>query len=236
MPGHTGDMWFLLACGDARGPRDPSDTVEYSGYVLSGPTDTETLLTDGTATFTPDEGEAVEAEQPYEDYPGYWSAELPTGTPFTLRLAGSGAYPSVWRGRAPGADGTWFSGALFGAERTQVDTFLAGLDVPLGSSPAALGEGEVAHLWGYPWSAEGWDCALLTVNGEPALCYFQDPDTGSLTRVQQGAFTWFVALNLEPGGVVVDSGVGGAETYQVAGGDMVYAFWLTATDDAQTTG
>lgn len=219
---------LLLACTDERGPRDPSDPVEFDGYVFAGPTDQETQLTGGTVVFTPDGGEPVEAEQPYvDDYPGYWRADLPAGVPYSLRIVGNTGYPAVWRGTAPQADGSWFSGALFGADTDQVDTFLDSLDLPVTVSVQPLGEGAFAHLWGYPWDAEGWDCALVTVNGVRPLCYLQDPTTGFTSRVDSGPLSYFVALNLPPGAVVVDSGLGGQETYVAEGGDMVYAFWFT---------
>ncbi len=223
---------FLLACTDERGPRDPSDVVEYDGYLFAGPTDQEVQLTGGSVVFTPDEGEAVEAEQPFvDDYPGYWRASLPPSAPFALRIVGNTGYPAVWRGVSPGADGSWFSGALFGGDTEQVDAFLGALDLPATITVAPLNEGAYAHVWGYPWVAAGWDCALVTVNGARPLCYLQDPETGFVSRVDSGAFTYFVGLNVPPGAVVVDSGIGGVETYVAEGGDMVYAFWFSVTGE-----
>ncbi len=225
-------LFLLLACTDERGPRDPSDVVELDGYVYAGPTDPDVQLTGGTLTFTPEGAEPIAAEQPFvDDYPGYWRADVPASVPYSLRIVGNTGYPAVWRGTAPAADGSWFSGALFGADTDQVDTFLAGLELPTTITPAPLGEGEFAHVWGYPWVAEGWDCALVSVNGEPAICYLQDPTTGYTSRVDAGPFTYFVSLNLLPGEVVVDSGIGGAETYMAEGGDMVFAFWFSATGE-----
>lgn len=222
-------MWLLLlACADERGPRDPADVVEYDGYVFAGPTDTELQLTGGSMVFTPDEGDVVEATQPFvDDFPGYWRAELPPGTPYTLRIVGDTGYPAVWRGTSPGADGSWFSGALFGADTDQVDAFLEGLDLPVSVVAEPLAGASVAHLWGYPWDAEGWDCGLLTVNGARPVCYLQDPSSGFTTRVESGPLTWFVALNLPPGEVTVDDGQGASETYVAEAGDMVYAFWFS---------
>lgn len=223
-------LWILLACDDERGPREPSAVVEYDGYVYAGPTSQDTFFESGTMEFQVDEGETVAAEQPYADVPSYWRADLPSGAGYTLRLANDDSYPAVWRGQAPVNDGAWFSGALFGADRAQVDEFLAGLDTPVGTNPRSLADGQVAHLWGVPWVAEGWDCGLVRVNGAPPLCYLQDETTGALTRVESGPLTWFVALNLEGGSATVEDGTGAVEVYPFQGGDMVYAFWFSTGD------
>lgn len=226
-------FFFLLACADERGPRPATDPVEYDGYIYAGPTDTETLLDAGRIEFLPEGADTpILATQPFEEVPGYWRANLPAGSPFTLHVVGSTGYTALWHGTAPTNSGSWFTGALFGADVTQVDAFFTSLPLPINITPQYLGDGQIAHLWGYPWIADGWDCALITVNEVHPLCYLQDPETGQTTRVESGPLTYFVALNLLPGPVVVDSGIGGTETYQVEGGDLVYAFWFSATGEA----
>jgi len=221
-------VWLLLACDDERGPREPSAVVEYDGYLYAGPTSQETFFEQGEVVFAVDEGEEVQAEQPYEDIPSYWRADLPAGAGYTLRLVNEDSYPAVWRGHAPVNDGAWFSGALFGAERAQVDELLAALDTPVGESARSLADGGVAHLWGAPWDAEGWDCANVRVNGVPPLCYLIDESTGALTRVESGDFSWFFALNLQGGEATVEDGAGASEVYSFEGGDMVYALWYAS--------
>lgn len=221
-------VWLLLACAAERGPRDASDTVEYDGYVYQGPNaSAETLLASGELRFELDDGEPVEAAQPYaEDYPGYWRAELPASAPFTLRIAADGAYPAVWRGVAPAADGAWFSGALFGGSTAEVDAWFAAFALPDAVRLQSLADGEVVHVWGAPWDADAWDCAAVRVADEPVYCFAQDAATGLVIPVESGPFTWFLAVNLQPGELVVDSGLGGRETYVARGGELVYAFWF----------
>ena len=116
---------LLLACGTERGVRPGADSVSYGGWVYLGPPSSEVVFGDGTVTFEPTGAEPVEATQLYEGYPGYWVAEaLPPRTPFQLRLEGEGAYPTVWAGDTPSANGTWLSGALFAAEYAYIDDLL----------------------------------------------------------------------------------------------------------------
>lgn len=215
----------VVGCATERGPRAGSDVVEYDGYVFRGPTSAnDDLLAEGAVVFTVD-GEVVEAAQPYSDYPGYWRANLAAGAPFDLRITGPDAWPAVWAGAAPSADGSWFSGALFGADVTQVSEFAATLAAP-GHEAMDVADTSVVHLIGSAWDGEDWDCAQLTVNGAPAICYLQDPDTNTVEVVTSGPLTFFVSLGLDAGPVTLDSGLGGAYTWPAEGGDVVFAFWF----------
>src|SRR5688500_5137103 len=123
-------MVWLLACESARGPREASEVVDYTGWIYAGPTSQEATFAGGAATFTFDdpEVEPVEAEEPYpDDYPGYWNAEVPGGERYTLRLEQEGYYPAIWRGTTPTNPGGWFAGALVAGEIEQVDSFLGSL-------------------------------------------------------------------------------------------------------------
>lgn len=220
-------LLLLLACGTERGPREAGEVVSLAGYVYEGPSaSSETVLAEGALTFQLDDGTVADAVQPYEDYPGYWAASLPASTGYSLRVEADGAYPAVWRGRSPAADGTWFSGALFGAAVAEVDTWLAAFSLAAGLPMEALVNGEVAHVWGTAWDAEAWSCQSVRVNGEPVTCFVQDAVTGLVVPVQTGSFSWFLAPDQPPGEIVVDSGLGGVETYTAEGGDLVYAFWF----------
>lgn len=216
-------LWLLTACVDERGPRAAEDQVDYTGYLYQGPDVSDaTRLADGSVVFTLDgvEGDerVVEATQPYGDYPGYWSATLPSGAAYTLRIEAADAYPAIWAGNAPENDGNWFGGALFGGATTQVDDFLAAL--ALEADPTGV------TVIGGPWDPDAWDCAAVTIGGAGPHCFYQDPTTGALSEVRQGAFTWFVATGLPGGDVTVDSGLGGLHTYTALAGDLVYAFWF----------
>lgn len=213
---------LLLACGAERGLRAAPDVVSYGGWVYSGPPSAEVVLADGALTFTTAEGD-VEAAQPYADYPGYWLAELPPATPFQLRLEGEGAYPTVWAGDTPGANGSWFAGAVFAAEQAYIDDLLASLDTGM-RSVGALGDGAV-HLWGLPNDREAWDCAEVSVQSRGVSCYAFD-DAGAIGPVSEGPFDWFFAFDLDAGEVTLDDGTGPTETWTAAPGDLVMALWL----------
>lgn len=220
---------LLTACGAERGVREPPTAVTYGGWVYDSLL-FEAVLTAGAVTFTvPTEaepqGEALAAEQPYEASQGYWLVTLPPNVPFELRIeGGEGFYPSVWAGDTPGANGTWFPGAVFGTSIAEVDALLAGLDLPLGVAPGSLGGGAI-HLWGRPYDGTGWACETVTVNGVAPLCYTLGPD-GSLTRVSSGPFDMFFAFDLAPGEIVLEDGFGGAEAWTAVEGDLVMAWWM----------
>lgn len=221
---------LFAACESERDTRPAADEVAFSGWVFESPASTEddAVLGDGTLTFQLDgEDEPVEAEQPYEDYPGYWTATLPAKAPFTLRIEGDGLHPSVWAGDAPGADGSWFAGTLFGAETSFVDDWFAALAEAEGFTVQPLGT-DVVHVWGQPLDGSVWDCAAVRVAGTRPRCYAVD-DTGAMTPVDAGPFDWFFAFDLPPGDVEVDSGLGAVEVYPTTGGELVWAFWF-ATD------
>lgn len=213
---------LLLACATERGVRDAPDVVSYAGWVYLGPPSAEVVLANGTLAFTTEEG-AFEAQQPYVDYPGYWLAELPASTPFQLRIEGEGAYPTVWAGDAPSANGSWFAGALFAAETTYVDELFGALDTGM-RRPGALADG-ATHLWGVPNEPDAWACEDVRVQGGGVTCYSID-ESGALARVDEGPVDWFFAFDLTPGEVALDDGTGPIETWTTGAGDLVMALWL----------
>ncbi len=214
---------LLPGCGYERGVREAPEEVEYGGWVYLGPPSSEVVLADGPLTFSFAEAEPVVAEQPYDGYPGYWLATLPPGEPFQLRLEGEGAYPTVWAGDTPGANGSWLAGALFAGEKAYIDELIAGLDLPL-ARPGALADGAI-HLWGLPNDGTAWDCAAVRVQDTQPVCFVFD-DEGVMSRVESGPFDWFFAFDLAPGDVVLDDGTGPIETWTAEPGDLVMAFWL----------
>ncbi|MES2640955.1 MAG: hypothetical protein V4850_15805 [Myxococcota bacterium] len=218
---------LLLACGTERGLRDAPTEVTYGGWVYDSLL-YEGVFAEGTLTFTVG-GDilaepSVAAEQPYEGYEGYWLATLPPKAPFELRVEGEGAYPTVWAGDTPGANGTWFPGALFAGGTVEIDALLAGLVLPEGVAPGALAEGAI-HLWGRPSDGTDWDCAAVKVNGVVPLCYVLEED-GSLRPVGEGPFDMFFAFDLPPGQVVLEDGFGGGEAWTAVEGDLVMAWWV----------
>ncbi len=219
-------LFLLAACGTERGLRDAPTEVTYGGWIYDSPL-YEGVFADGTVTFTLPADvaeEPVAAEQPYEGYDGYWLATLPPSTPLQLRIAGEGAWPSVWAGDSPGADGAWFAGVVFAADQAYVDAMLLALDLPEGVVPGALADGAV-HLWGAPLDGADWDCAAVRVNGAAPVCYTVAED-GVATRVTEGPFDLFYAFDLAPGEVVLEDGFGGRETWTAAAGELVMAWSL----------
>lgn len=219
---------LLVACGTERGLREAPEVVTYGGWVYDSLL-YEAVFANGTLAFDVGddvlvEGGDVAAEQPYEGYDGYWLAELPPNVPFELRVEGEGVYPSIWAGDTPGANGTWFPGALFSTGIADVDALLAGLDLPEGVVPGPLAEGAV-HLWGHPYDGADWDCAAVRVNGAVPYCYVLEED-GTLTRVDAGPFEMFFAFDLPPGEIVLEDGFGGGEAWTATEGDLVMAWWM----------
>lgn len=223
-------LLLLAGCGAERGQRAFSEEVSFAGWVYESPssTEAEAVLADATLTFDV-AGALVAAEQPYEDYPGYWAVALPSAAPFTLRIEGEGLYPSVWAGDAPRSDGSWFSGALFGAEQGFLDDWLTTLAEGTGLSIGPLG-GDNSHVWGYPLDGSVWDCAAVRVADERVHCFAVQED-GTLAEVTEGPLDYFFAFDLPPGDIVVDSGLGAVEVYPTTGGELVWAFWLATEQD-----
>ena len=164
----------------------------------------------------------MEGSQPYEDYPGYFVVTLPQSVPVEVRVEAPGAFPALWAGWTPAAPGNWLAGTLFGGDPAYMADLWVGLGFP--DAAASLAGGEVVHVWGSPYDA-GWDCAAVLVGGAPPRC-FAFSDDGTVAEVTEGEFDYFVAFDLPPGDVVVDSGLGGVHTYPATGGEVVMAHFF----------
>ncbi len=229
---------LLVACagfqfgGSERDFRPPTDAVRWAGYVFrSGEgTEGEDLLVDGALTFTVAGGEGpVEAELPYpDDYPGYWSVELPPGVPVTVRVAGEGLVPSVWVGDAPANNGSWAAGSLFGAEESWLTALFEGFSETTGTTLVPLDSGS-AWAWGFWREGARGACGGVRVAGAQVACVGMD-DAGALVPVTDGAFTAWFATGLAPGNVAVDVVEDGVtvlhEELPLAGGDVGVAGWM----------
>lgn len=211
-------LWPLPALvGCATLPATDDGLITWSGYVYTGP-QADVAYTEGGLTFTLDDADAVEATAPYSDYPSYWSVDVPPSTELTIRVGSDP--PAAWRVVSPETSASWYSGALFGAEATEIDAILAALGAPeRTAAPMVIGN----H-----WD-DGWDCADVRVAEEPPLCFAVDED-GVVTPVDSGDFSYFVAPEVPVGAVVVDSGLGGAATYDLAEGDVGMAFWFVGNE------
>lgn len=223
----TAAVFLLFACGVAREERPPSDVVAWRGYVFRSPvsTDAEDLLVSGVVTVTPAGGEPVAAEQPYpEEYPGYWSVELPAGVPVDLDIEGEGLVPSRWSADAPASDGAWSPGALFGMERAWVDSTFAQVGEAAGASVPPLDDSR-AFGWAFRRDGPGGACEALTFGGAAPVCLVTD-DQGELNVVTTGEWSQAFALDLPLGPVelAVDGRV--LESYEARGGDVVVAGWI----------
>lgn len=214
-------IWLILACTSQREPSVAPESVNYSGYIMATPeAETETFV-EGTVSFTLEDQRVIFASQPDpENYPGYWSATLPAGAAYDLLITGPNTYPTRWAGQAPHNHGNWFTGALFAADHTAIDTLLTTI------APQAPGPKNGATLlWGFPWDAENWDCAAVRVQEKPVSCYNSNED-GSLSPITEGPFEWFFATDLSDGPVFVDSGLNGTYLYPAQPGEVILAGWF----------
>lgn len=214
-----------VLAGCAASPAPDDGTIAWSGYVYTGAAAdvpySASTDPDATLTFTPDDADPVDATEPYPDYPGYWSVELPASTPLTVRVGTAPA--AVWRADSPDRDASWFSGALFGADPTETDALLAALG---GAQRAPAATGNVTVV-GTPYDADAapWECADVRVGGQPVECFVVDSD-GVVSAVTAGPLDYFVATGVPAGQVEVASGLGAVEVYPLEAGQVGMAFWF----------
>ncbi len=223
-------LWTLLwACET---PTEADSLVTWAGWVYAGPETVETArLGAGSVTFWPApfaESEQIAAAQPYEDYVGYWSVDVPPDQPVLVRVVADELHPTVWAGDTPSADGNWFAGALFAVE----DGWLEDVFDALGADGDAWVEvlTERAIVLGYP-ASDAIVCEDLTVEsdaGVVAPSCWSVGEEGDVAEVRTGPIDWFAA-QVSAGEVRV--GIGGAsELYVAAPGDVVMAWYLTGVD------
>lgn len=221
-------LLWLTACAT---PVEDDGLVTWSGWVFAdGETSEEARFAAGHVTFWPApfaESEPVAAEQPYEDYAGYWSVALPPTTPVLVRITGEATRPTIWAGDSPTADGNWFAGALFAVSDPWVEAHFERLGLDGDAWLAHLAAGEVLVI-GYPANAEVGceDLRVELVDGTAATtsCWLQSDD-GEVAPVVSGELTWFAA-HLPAGELRVAFG-GAAEEYVAEPGDVVMAWYLS---------
>jgi hypothetical protein len=228
---------LLLAASCTAAPVDDG-LVTWSGYVYASP-QADVLYSrfadgasgDESVQFVADAGldgaaaEPVFATEPYEDYAGYWSVDLPPSTRFTVRLSTSPA--AVWRFASPDRDASWFAGALFGAEAEGVDALLT----LLGESVRAPAESGLVTVIGAPWTGDDeapWACEDVRVAGIVPSCFRVDAE-GAVTAVVDGPLSYFVATSIPAGDVRVESGLGAEETYPLVAGEVGMAYWFNGS-------
>ena len=230
-------LGVVLAAGCTTPPVEDG-LVTWSGYVYSAPQAdalysrfADAATGDETVEFVPDAGaegsaaEPVFATEPYEDYAGYWSVDLPPSTRFTVRLSTSPA--AVWRFASPDRDASWFAGALFGAEAEGVDALLT----LLGDSVRAPADSGMVTVIGAPWTGDDeapWACEDVRVAGIVPSCFRVD-DEGVVTAVVDGPLSYFVATSIPAGDVRVESGLGAEETYPLVAGEVGMAYWFNGS-------
>ncbi len=219
-------MWLLAACTSAT---STADTVAWAGWVYTdGQTVEEAKITDGAVTVWPEPPAAdgqIAAAQPYPDYPGYWSADVPPSTPVNVRITAPNTRPTVWAGDTPAADGSWFSGALFGASDRWLEDVFDALLVNGDEWVAVPLRGDVLVL-GQPVNDEVL-CEDLLVDGVHPSCW-RVGDDGAPEAVQTGPVTWFAA-SAAPGAVELQLGAS-VETWYADGGDVVMAWYLSEAE------
>ena len=224
-------LTVLLACGVAREERAASDIVTWRGYVFRSPVveDGEDVLSDGTITVSPLGGDAIPAEQPFPDeYPGYWSVELPAGAAVRIDIEGEGLYPSRWAADAPSNDGSWSTGSVFGMERAWADATFAGVG-ELATVEVPPLDATRTHAWAFRRDGAGGVCEDLTIGGVAPVCLLAD-EAGELSVVTEGVWSQAFVFGLAPGPVELAVGGRVLETYVATGGDVVVAGWIAGDD------
>ncbi len=221
-------------CEDVE-PGLPTEVL-YTGAVTQGPSGPDVpLMEEGVLTFEdPQSGETIAlGEQPYASSLGVWRAVLEPGIDFQLRVESEGAYPALWRGRAPEQDGLWYTGALFSWPEEVWGGFieqLAGLE----EAPLDLRTEDVVHLWGVPVDKDLATQALgpdrvVVIDGEGVEADVVLVGAGEAEEGQD-APTYFMAFNLAPGEIVVqvtgESGDVAETTYRARAGEVVSAWWF----------
>jgi hypothetical protein len=212
---------------------DTADTlVLWSGTVYEDPylgTEAAGLAGGGLVAVDLADAElAVGAES--ESTPGAYSIEVPAGVDLALRITGPTHVPTVFRGRAPTSRGIWFNGALFGRQADPLVSFLDGVDLPDGTAPADLSDGELVHLWVEPAEPDalvGGTIELVDGDGAPGavVALTTAPDGSLVEATSDDAITLILGLDLAPGDITL--GLGAADgrsaetTWPARGGDLL---------------
>jgi hypothetical protein len=231
---------LLLACSSE--PISQPDVTTWEGWVYADiPGDDTPGLEEGTITMSDLNGEATtRGEQLDDGRPAYWTLEVPPDQEVSIRIEGPEHYPTVWRGRTPGSDGYWYSGAIFAVATVTFDGFLESLSTLM---DAPIGEGEGVSLYGEPLpltpaDLDAWTDATITIydgdgNIHPAITLVQDELTGGLMLPgpEPAPIAAFVATDLAPGDIalVIDASDGRSTVmeYRSQAGDLLSAFAFT---------
>ncbi len=219
---------LLLGCDSVA--EDDDGLVSWAGYVymdVNAPG--EERLAEGNVTFWPAPFLAdaqLAAEQPYEDYAGYYEVRVEPAGSTLVRITSELTRPTVWAGDAPQVDGNWLSGALFGV----TDVWIEDLFDPLmgdGDAWVDVARRDEVLVIGRPLN-DAVECQHITIaaaDGEHRPpCWLED-DEGVAVVVTSGPISWF-ASSAAPGEVVV-SWLDASEAYQADGGDVIMAWYLT---------
>ncbi len=216
-------------------------TVVWAGYVARDPFDGQelTVLSEGSVVFTDLDGAVlVEAEQPYEDAPGWWLAELEPETEVAIRVGGPDQATMVWRGQTPARTSYWRYGGLLTRDAAALQEVLEALDPDTTFAP--LSEGEVVHLWAEPWSPDRWVGADISVTdaagAEAEVITFTEDDSGLLRLADvSDPIVFFAAAGLAPGQAILTvtpaAGPVVTETWPTQGGDLVSALYFALAEE-----
>jgi hypothetical protein len=192
-----------------RDVREPSEELRWEGFVYqAGPLTGESApMETGSITLSDlDESWTLDAEQPYESYPGWWRfEEVPKDAEVFFRVEAEDQVPMVWRARSPEGDSRWLDYGLYTMDLEEVDGFIEALSTLITGNAAPLSEGEVAHLWGSAWDPEAWvdaELLLLDDNGDEVdvLQIRTDEESGAFVEAVEGEpIELFYAFDLPPG-------------------------------------
>jgi len=225
-------MLLLTGCVSLTPSTEAPTEVSVQGWISQSPlaAEDEVMATGEVTYFDLNLIELTAAEQPFQNYPGYWRATLPADEEYNLVVdGGDGYYPALYRGRAPTGDALSFP--IFGFNAAQIDPFFESLEEVIGVD-IHIGTEDLVHVWGTvdpDYAVAGSEIAVYSNDAAVGVFPFFINDDGVLEQSVDDDADYFFAFNLAPGRVTVafeEDGVVTEERYDCLGGEIVSAAYF----------